>query len=361
MTKNLTYYLNDIKVILGSVDDGLRSYSLPFFIPCSHFYLILCNNNNMSANKDYKTVDELMSILSNKGMNFSQPIRAKRLIEENGYYNITGYKHLFYRSGTRCYLPNTDFEHLFAVYTFDKKFKTIILKHLLLVEQKIKSAINRQISPKYGVRVKQYLNPNNFDKSNPYMANVIAKAKGQISKFGKKNKCVQHYKVKYHYVPFWVAAKCLTIGVIRDLFFVMKPDEQNIIANDLLEKKINNKPVRKLKNMIAIIADVRNMCAHDEMLIGYVHKRIDIGEMPEHSQIQCKKESGILIQGRKDILAVLISIKYLVNRTTYNELIQEISSLINKYHKRIKTIVNKERFLEYIGLPIDYENLKNIN
>ena len=51
-------------------------------------------------------------------------------------------------------------------------------------------------------------------------------------------------------------------------------------------------------------------------------------------------------------------IKYLVNVTMYNEFILEITSLINKYYKRVKDVLSVEEFLNYIGLPKDYEELR---
>lgn len=47
--------------------------------------------------KVYKNANDLMAILESKGMVFSQPVRAKRLIIENNYYSITAFKHLFYK------------------------------------------------------------------------------------------------------------------------------------------------------------------------------------------------------------------------------------------------------------------------
>ena len=108
--------------------------------------------------------------------------------------------------------------------------------------------------------------------------------------------------------------------------------------------------------MIALFADIRNMCAHDEKLIGYVHERIAISDVPEIDKLGLKNTT----RGRSDILALLISVKYFVNRTMYNEFIQDITSSINKCYKRISNCISKAEFLEYIGLPNNYEDLKKM-
>ena len=287
------------------------------------------------AIKEFKNIEELIQILSNKGMSFSQPTRARRLLSENNYYCVTAYKNLFYKIGTRQYKDGVDFEHLYSVYSFDKAFKTVILKHLLFIEQKIKAAISNQISSKYGIRERQYLRKNNFDQTNEHLEENLQKIKKQIKTFGKKNTAVNHYKQNHGFIPFWVLSKCLTMGVIRDLIYILKPSDLSIIINSVLEKPIEKKPVRKAKAMIAFFADIRN--------------------------INCKKDSnGNYVQGLNDLTALIISIKYFVNRTMYNEFIQNISSCINSCYKKIKDVVSREAFLDYIGLPKDYEDLRKL-
>ena len=306
------------------------------------------------SNKEYKSVDELITILENKGLTFSQKQRAKRLLTENNYYCVTAYKKLFYEKGKSEFKKGVDFENLFEVYSFDKSFKTVVLKHLLFIEQKIKTAISNQISLKYGIKETSYLKKENYDQTSPYLEDNLNKIKEQYHKFGPKNTAVNHYKDEHGFVPFWVLSKCLTMGVIRDYLTILKPSDQLIIINNLIENKIEKKPAKRAKAMVALFADIRNMCAHDEKLIGYVHERIAISDAPELDKLGLKNTA----RGRSDILALIISVKYFVNRTMYNEFIQDITSSINKCYKRISNCITKAEFLEYIGLPENYEDLR---
>lgn len=309
--------------------------------------------------KVYKNVNELIEILSSRGMTFSRPIRAKRLLTQNNYYSVTAFKHLFYKSGTRLYIEGTDFEDLFTVYVYDKKLKMAILRQLLFIETKIKSAMSIVLSEKYGIKANQYLKKENFDLTNPNVDSTLKKVKQQIKNFGSKNPCVSHYKKTHGYVPFWVLSKCLTMGVVRDLFNIMKPDDQNIVSTYVLERKIERKPVRTLKTMIALMADIRNMCAHDEMLLSYKHNRITLTPLLEHTYLNLKKtDGGEYIQGRKDLLALLICIRYLINKTLFNNLLSHISKMTNDTYAKIQHLVTKSAFLEYIGLCDEYEKLR---
>ncbi len=111
--------------------------------------------------------------------------------------------------------------------------------------------------------------------------------------------------------------------------------------------------------MISLLVDVRNMCAHDEILINFEHKRIDIF-MPELNYFNLKvNKKGNIIQGRKDLFTVLISIKYLTNKTTYNRFMQNLEIRISKFLSKTGCI-SKEQLLDYMHLPINYYELKKL-
>lgn len=232
------------------------------------------------------------------------------------------------------------------------------MRQLLFIEQKIKSAISIVLSESYGIRERNYLKRENFDVTNPNLDETLKKIKKQKRAYGSKNRCVSHYKNTYGYVPFWVLSKCLTMGVIRDLFNVMKSNDQDKVAKLILERNIPKKPVKTLKVMIALIADIRNMCAHDEVLLNYKHDRLTLPPLYEHEYLECSKnKNGAIIQGRCDLLALLITIRYLINRTLYSNLITKISAMSKKTYSKISHLVTRKEFLDYIGLCDKYDRL----
>jgi len=309
--------------------------------------------------KEYKTPEEIIEILKGRGMTFNNPIRAKRILTNNNYFFLKGYNELFLKDEEN-YKNNVDFEDLYSLYNLDKDVKTLIFRHLLDIEQKIKANLSNHISSKYGVTEEDYLDESNYDPNNPFIKETLDKINEQKKIYGEKNEAVKYYLDKYNYVPLWVLSKSLTMGVIRNLYYILKSDEQDRISKEILTIDITTKRVVKLKNIIALLTDVRNMCAHDEMLIPYKHKRIHLSEMPEHKHFKFKRnKTGDLIEGNCDLFAIILSIKYLVNKTTYNSFIQSLESLINKFLKKHPNIKRKE-LLKYMNLPINYENLKNI-
>ncbi|MFA5421882.1 MAG: Abi family protein [Bacilli bacterium] len=308
----------------------------------------------------YKSPDEIISILSERGLIFSQAIRAKRLIRENGYFALKSTSEIFL-TDKLTFRKGIDFEHLYLMYLFDKDFKILLLRQILEIEAKIKAAIGDVISTRYGTEERQYLDRLNFNQTNQHIDEVLKKIKRQTKKYRKKHPDISRH-IKHHNgcVPFWILSKCLTMGVIRDLFNILKPNDQDEVAKIVMANVDIDKPVRKLKSMIALLVDIRNMCAHDDKVIGYVHHRIDIGVFPEQRLLKLKHNvQGDLLQGRKDMMAVLISIKYLVNKTSYRAFLISIASLISRLSSKLPGIKCPE-IVKFIGLSNDYIKLISI-
>ena len=221
---------------------------------------------------------------------------------------------------------------------------------------------NKQILDFPGINEKVYLDRKNFDLTNPFTDLVLSKVWKQLNDYGANNRSVSHYQNKYGYLPFWIMSKCLTIGVIRDLFFVMKSDDQNIVASIVLNKYIHKKPVRLLKSLIALVADMRNMCAHDEMLVHFRHKRLMIPPLPEHAYLAIEKSSsGEYLRGRNDILALLISIGYFENKQSYNAFLKSFTKMTTKNYSNLKHLITWEKYLSYIGLCDRFDKLAIMN
>lgn len=313
----------------------------------------------MKSVKEYKDASEIIDILKSRGMNFSQPNIALKTLNEINYFFLKGYQNILLEDNDN-FKKNCDFSELTNLYFFDKELKALLLEYLLDIEQKIKTAISNIISLKYGINDKKYLQEKNYDQNSPYLESTLKTIKSQRKIYGEKNEAVKHYKSKYKIIPFYVLTKCLTFGAIRKLFNVMKQADQDYVCNKILFRKIEKRKISKVKQIIGLISDVRNMCAHDEIVYNYSHKSIDIGRFPEHDFFELKKnENGNIIQGRKDIFALLLCMKYLMNRTNYNKMIQRLESLINKTVKK-SNIYTKNELLEYMNLPYDFEKIKQI-
>jgi hypothetical protein len=70
-------------------------------------------------------------------------------------------------------------------------------------------------------------------------------------------------------------------------------------------------------------------------------------------------EKGNVIQGRKDLFAILLCMKYLMNRTEYNKMIQRLEALITKTAEK-SNVYSLNELLYIMNLPLDYSRLKQI-
>ena len=93
----------------------------------------------MSSKKVFKSLDEQVEILKNKGLVINDVDAAKNVLLRENYFFISGYRHLFmlsYKDNT--FIPGTTFEELYSVFCFDRKIRNIFFRYILIVENNIK-------------------------------------------------------------------------------------------------------------------------------------------------------------------------------------------------------------------------------
>ena len=103
-------------------------------------------------NKPFTSYEQQLKKLRKRGVNLpdgsSQARRAKKLLRRAGYYSIiNGYKDIFLlypsKSGIDdIYKPNTTFDSIYSLFTFDRNMCSIFMKNILITEGVIKSHIS---------------------------------------------------------------------------------------------------------------------------------------------------------------------------------------------------------------------------
>ena len=110
------------------------------------------------AKKIFKSLDEQIDILKEKGLTINNVDFAKEKLYRENYFFLSGYRHLFMANNkVDRYIKGTTFEELYAVFVFDRKIRNIMFKNILIIENNIKSIISYQLSKKYGFKEKEYL------------------------------------------------------------------------------------------------------------------------------------------------------------------------------------------------------------
>ena len=226
---------------------------------------------------------------------------------------------------------------------------------LFEIEQKVKTVFLNNFSERHGYKETDLFNPDNYDIKNPYLSEVLKKLKEQIHWYGKTSKSYIYYKKHYGYVPIWVLVKVLSFGMIRDLIVCQKNSDKDHIY----KKLVNDKNVKngEIPTFLELLITYRNICCHDDKLIGYIHNKVNIKTTKYHHQFDLLNNSNGYIAGKKDLFASIICIKYFADKESYSKFIDNILNLIKEYSKKINSIT-KQELMKYMFLPKDFEKLK---
>ena len=311
----------------------------------------------MGSSKVFKTLDEQVDILRSKGLIVSDIDKTKEILLRENYFFISGYRHLFmktYNSGT--YLPGTTFEELYATFVFDRQMRNIYFKHILVIENNVKSLISYVLSKKYGFREKDYLDPKNFNQD-PMRArqvhDVLDKMKRQIRVNGKQHSATVHYASNYGYIPLWILVKVLSFGIVSELYTILKDEDKEEIAN------MYHVDVASLSIYLSILSNYRNLCAHEDILYDHRTQRV-IPDTKYHYQLNIPKEDDDYIYGKNDLYSVIIIMRQMLRPEEFRNLIHEIGYEIDVLDGKIDSLP-LDKILNKISFPSNWRDIININ
>jgi len=306
--------------------------------------------------KDFLTIEQIIQNIKDKNILIKDENKLKEILEFNNYYYITGYKEPF--KILDKYKENIYFEDIFLLYQFDKKLKLIFAEILFEIEQKVKTVFTNNFCNRFGYKDIDLVNPNNYDPKSPYLLKCLNKLSDQIQWYGKESMAVSYYQSKYSYVPVWVLIKVLTFGMVRDLILNSNSATKGYITKKIVNDK--NLKVNEVKNMLEMLIHLRNICCHDDKLYGFIHRKVHIMDTEYHKHFQLNKnQKGEYLQGKKDLFAAIICIKYFIDKDTYNKFINSIEILIDEYSNRIEGITKSE-LLNYMFLPENFTEIKDL-
>lgn len=304
--------------------------------------------------KKFKTLDEQIEIFRSKNLTINNEEYAKRVLLRENYFFLNGYRHLFLNKD-RTYKEGTTIEELYSLFLFDRTFRNICFKNLLIIENNFKSISSYQLSKKYGYRERDYLRSKNFT-NNPskqrQINDLLKKMKRQIRINSNQHAATQHYADNYGYIPLWILVKVLSFGIVSEMYSILKEDDKQAISS------IYDIDSDTFETYLPILANYRNLCAHEDILYENRTQK-QIPDTVYHQLLRISKRDGEYIYGKNDAFSLLIIMKQLLEKEKFSSLVIEVENAVQTLAYNLKTIPITD-VLRKMGFPLNWKELKNI-
>lgn len=307
--------------------------------------------------KTFKTLDEQIEIMKAKGLIVNDYEETKKILFKENYFFINGYRKLFMVSfKERKFISGTTFDELYATFIFDRKIRNIMFKFILIVENNIKSILSYILSQKYGIQEKNYLDPKNFNQDIHKIRqvhDVLNKMNRQIRNNIKQHTATVHYLSNYGYIPLWILVKVLSLGIIAELYNILKLEDQKNLG------QIYNLDVETLSIYLNLLANFRNLCAHEDILFDYKTQR-KIPDNQFHHKLNIEITDNEYSYGKNDLFALIIIMKQMLSKSEFDELIFEVGYEMDILDGKIK-VVPTNCILNKMGFPTNWRDIVDMD
>lgn len=306
--------------------------------------------------KEFKTIDQQIEILRNKGLIIGDVDKAYDVLLKENYFFLNGYRHLFMNSPTdKTFVPGATFDELYALFLFDRYSRNIFFKNLLIIENRLKSVISYQLSKKYGYKERDYLNYKNFTQ-NPEkrrkVKDVVEKMKRQIRINTCRHNATMHYLNNYGYIPLWILVKVLSFGIVCELFSILKEEDKLEVAS------LFGISLEYLEDFLPILSNYRNLCAHEDIVFDHKTERV-IPDTEYHKKLNIFRMDDEYIYGKNDIFSVIIIFKYMLSEDEFRLMLKEFEYEFAKLDAEIDSI-SVEKILDTMGIPKNYMEIMDM-
>ncbi len=307
--------------------------------------------------KIFKTIDEQVDILKNKGLIVNDEKKAREILFRENYFFISGYRHLFMNEASdKQFIEGTRFEELYATFLFDRAIRNTFFKNILIVENNIKSITSYQLSKKYGFKEKDYLDPKNFSQDTlqtRQVYDVLNKVKRQIRVNGRKHTATFHYIENYGYIPLWILVKVLSFGIMAEFYDILKEEDKTEIS------KYYGVSSETLSIYLSLLSNFRNVCAHEDILYDHRTQR-EIPDCKYHDLLNIPVNEDGYIYGKNDLFSLVIILKVMLSKNDFNEMFDEIKREVSNLDA-VVDVVPLDDILNRIGFPSNWKKIKDFS
>lgn len=236
----------------------------------------------MPITKDFKTIDEQISILKSRGLKIGNEQKAKNILKKYNYFDvINGFESFFLETASPKTYKNTLFTDFYYAFRFDSLLKKETLHCIFDFESRLRTSISYHFAENYcnvSSRTLEYLNTANYIRpstTNTHLTNVFNHFElfrttsynydGTVRNlsFIDELKRSKPYVRAYTNPPFWVVIKSLSLGSLAYLYSFLPTNVKSLVLQDFdLDIGDDN----AFTQAIFILKEMRNECAHLELI-----------------------------------------------------------------------------------------------
>lgn len=244
----------------------------------------------MPVTKDFKTITEQIAILDDRKLKFKSRKRAAEILRKYNYFDVVnGFESLLLKTSSPVKLyEGIYFEDFADLYFFDMKLKKYTLFKIFDIESRLRTSISYNFASVYcktAADTMNYTKPVYYQQPSPadkHMSNIfktfdlfrptlyLPNGKVKTKSFIDKLKEDKDYVNKYTDPPFWVVIKSLPLGSLYYTFVFLDNVVKEKVLNDF---GLELKDVYAFEQALFILKEVRNQCAHLELITRFRLKR----------------------------------------------------------------------------------------
>lgn len=206
--------------------------------------------------------------LCSRGVRISDKAKAKEYLSDIGYYRLGFYIYPFEitypildKRRRHDVIPGTTIENIVAFYYYNSDLRNILNKYLSRIETAIKSTMVYELSNKYNTNPFWYVDPSIVNPS--FITDFQKKV---YDKTIRVKEPIQRHHKRYSgtFAPAWKTMEYMTLGNLEMLY-------ENLLFNVdkcLISNHFGEPAMGKFKNYLSVIREVRNTCAHGNVIVG---------------------------------------------------------------------------------------------
>ncbi|MGX7596835.1 Abi family protein [Planococcus plakortidis] len=272
--------------------------------------------------KSFSTHDEQLAILKSRGLAIEDEAAARRVLSRDNYYAlIDGYKEPFLERnetknpyGEELYETGTTFNHILALYQFDRKLRLLVLGELLKFERSIKSKLAYRFSERFP-EVDSFLDSANYSPDEIHFHErdrITATLNNLIESHRKRHRVrypeLREFYEKHKNLPLWVLVNFLSLGQITNFYTVIDQDLRTRIAQDFADDAGEHGielSAAELDEILSIAFPFRNKAAHEEVLYSFrLRSPLELTRL----EAKLHQEKGYITRGTTASLIKLLKV-----------------------------------------------------